>query len=163
MPPQPSRWGFGVLLGGEQLSPFPISPGVTYRKKKQEIKQYKCLQSTLSAVPLTLWMPNRHKKSRSSPGTVGRRGGRNIPLPLALFNLSFYSFFGARNLASSIHRSHVHLAGVCFFFGGGGGVFASCPFPGSSPLAAGSDAKAPGRFWLGGRCRHPLPALPHAL
>lgn len=55
--------GFGVSLGEGglgrgQLSPFPHLPLNHLQKKKQE----QCLQSTLSTVPLTLWMPNRHRE-----------------------------------------------------------------------------------------------------
>lgn len=57
-------WLWGISGGGWagswaafSFSPSPLE-SLTEKKKKQE----QCLQSTLSTVPLTLWMPNRHKE-----------------------------------------------------------------------------------------------------
>lgn len=155
VPPGPAGlWGIaGGGLGGQAAFSFPHLPWNHLQKKNRENK-WKCLQSTLSTVPLTLLMPNRHIRSRSSPGALGRRGGcadSIVPLPSGLFDL-FLSY----TQPCFLHpHSHANLAGACFL----GGVHYLPP-----PRAVwGSAYLRSGRFQLGGRCWHPLPALPRAL
>lgn len=95
MPPTGGALGIaGGGQGGRQLSPFPISPGITYRKKTGKGKLEMFTKHTShTSVPLTLWMPNRHIRSCSLPALRGAQGWRlpqHRPAPRGFFSLAFF-------------------------------------------------------------------------
>lgn len=156
----PSRWGFGVLLGvGWGAGSFLLSPSpLESLTEKNRKKNYKCLQSTLSTVPLTLWMPNRHIKSRSSPCAVGRGGGcadSIVLLPLVLFLFDLYT---------QPHLLHppqlrAHLAGACF----SGGYLLPAPsqaLPAQLLGAVGNAVRESARLHSGREMPAPIPCPP---
>lgn len=124
-------WGWA---GGRAAFSFPHLPWNHLQKKNRKNKR-KCLQSTLSTVPLTLLMPNRHIQSRSSLGARGHRGGcadSGVPLPLVLF----YFFSYTQPCFLHLH-SHANLVGACFL----GGV-RYLPPPRLFPLLLGAVGRA---------------------
>lgn len=121
--------GVGRGAGSFLLSPSPLE---SLTEKKQAKESWKCLQSTLPTVPLTLWMPNRHIRSRSLPVLRGAQGWW-----LRQHRSASHGFFGLVFFFDTIPAASIraHLPGACF-----PGGFASCPLPGSS-CSAGSWGK----------------------
>lgn len=155
-PPPVGLWGIaGGGQGGGQLSPFPISPGITYRKKTGKGKPEMFTKHTSHSTVNPLDAKQTHQellppRAPAGPGAAALTASSRFPWFL------WFGFVG-------LHPRCLHLRAPARSLLSRG--FASAP---SQALparlgAVGSACLRSGRFWLGGRCWHSLPALPDAL
>lgn len=131
LPPGGALGIAGGGQGGGQLSPFPISPGITYRKKTGEGK----LEMFTKHTSHSTVNPLDAKQTHQEPLPPRAPGGSGVVAPTASSCFPWFLWFGFFFDTIPAASIRAHLPGACF-----PGGFASCPLPGSS-CSAGSWGK----------------------